>query len=297
MTPSTNYTTKMNNSNKRPSRYKRVKHFNGLLQNKISLYVIMPGRGPDRRPRRRRRKKAKRAGRTGPRFHKLFPKKMPVKLTYCDVFTLPNTSAGSAAYKLRLNSIFAPSQTGGGTSHQPRGHDQWATIYEKYCVVGAKVKVEPIYSSSGGGSGNTELTIKGFIDDDVSEGNYTPEQLIELGLLGQQCKLLTIGDGGAHNISGRRAKNLNFKFSTKKFFGIKKDQQIINAVGTGQGEATALQGVQNVGALFGANPTMPAYLKLSVAGPNHDGVNATIACRCTITYSVIVHSPKEVASS
>lgn len=262
----------------------------------------MSAKQPGKKVRKRRKTqgtqtKYRRGGRTGPRFHKMFPRSMPVELTYCDVITVPNTDAGTAAYRFQLNSIYQPSFTGGGSSHQPRGHDQWERIYEKYCVVGAKVKVEPIYSSSAAGSGNTEITIKGFMDDDITADNYTAEELIELGMLGHKCKIITIGDGGAHNISGRKAKSLTFKMNTKKFFGIKKGQQIINAVGVGQGEGTALQGVQNVGAFFGANPTMPVYLKVSCAGPNHDGVDATIACRVTIKYSVIVHSPKEITGS
>ena len=243
---------------------------------------------------KRRRVGGRRKGRTS--FLSAFPKSMAVKLTYCDVIAVPNTTAGNAAYRLRLNSIYAPSATGGGTSHQPRGFDQWATIYSKYCVVGATVKVEPIYSSSSTGAGDTETTLKGFMDDDLGESSYTVEQMIELGLLGKQAKILTIGHDGPHSLQ-RSAKSLYFKYGTKKFFGISKDTQMINAVGIGQGEATSLEGIQNVGALMGANPSMPAYLKLSCTGPAHDSQNATLACRVTIEYNVIVHSPKEVASS
>lgn len=237
----------------------------------------------------RKRRSVRRA-----RFAQAFPKSMPIKLTYCDTFTLPNTSAGSAAYRLCLNSIHAPSTTGGGSAHQPRGHDQWAAIYSKYCVVGAKVKVEPIYSSTST-AGDTEVTIKGFMDDDVAESNYTVDQLIELGMLGTRNQIVTIGEGP--NSFARQVKPMIFKFSARKFFGISKKDSFINAVPVGQGETTALLGKENVGAKFGANPTMPCYLKLSCAGLNHDSQNATVAARVTIEYSVIVHSPKEVAAS
>lgn len=244
---------------------------------------------------KKKRRKGKRRKPKRSKFANAFPKKMAVKLTYCDTFTIPNTTGGSAAYRLCLNSIHAPSTTGGSTSHQPRGHDQWAQIYEKYCVVGAKVKVEPIYSSSST-AGDTELTIKGFMDDDVAESSYTVNQLIELGMLGSRNQIVTIGQTGPNSFA-RQVKPMIFKYSARKFFGISKSDKFINAVGVGQGETTPLLGMQNVGAKFGANPTLPCYLKLSCAGLNHDSQNATIAARVTIEYSVIVHSPKEVGAS
>jgi hypothetical protein len=242
-----------------------------------------------------RRSKRKRFRRRKARtsYAKAFPKSMAVKLTYCDTIAIPNTDDGNAAYRFRLNSIFDPDMT--GTGHQPRGHDQWATIYSKYCVVGAKVKVEPIYSSSSTGAGNTEVTIKGYIDDDITATNYSAEDIIELGMLGNKCQIVTIGQN-AHGFE-RKVKPMTFKFGTKKFFGIKKSEQIINAVGIGQGEATSLTGMQHVGALFGTNPAKPAYLRLGCGGPTHDAQHPTVAARVTIEYSVIVHSPVEVASS
>ena len=243
-----------------------------------------------RTKKRRRTQRPRRARNT---FLKTFPKSMAVKLTYCDVITVPNTDTGTAAYRFRLNSIFDPDYTGGG--HQPRGHDQWASIYSKYCVIGAKVKVEPIYSSSGTGAGNTEVTIKGYIDDDITGPNYSAEDIIELGLLGSKCQVLTIG-ANPHGFE-RKLKNMYFKFGTKKFFGVSKNEQIINAVGLGMGESTSLTGMQHVGALFGTNPVKPAYLRLGCCGPAHDAQTATVAARVTIEYSVIVHSPKEVGES
>ena len=218
---------------------------------------------------------------------------MPVKMTYCETIAIPNTDSGATSYRFRLNSIFKPNYT--STGHQPRGHDQWATIFSKYCVIGAKVKVEPIYSSSSTGAGNTEITIKGYIDDDIVGPNYSAEDVIELGMLGNKCQIVTIGQN-AHGFE-RKVKPMYFKFSTKKFFGVSKGEQIINAVGIGQGESTSLTGMQNVGAVFGTNPVKPAYLRLGCSGPTHDAQNPTVAARVTIEYTVIVHSPKEVASS
>ena len=237
---------------------------------------------------RRRRSRSK--GRSG--FLSTFPKSMAVEMVYCDEITVPSKDAGTAPFKFRLNSIFDPDFTSGG--HQPRGRDQYAAIYSKYCVVGAEVDVVPIYSSQS----NTETTLMGFIDDDqAGDTGYSVKDLTELQMIGSTAKLITIGDGGTQNIQGRKASKLHFSVNTKKFFGYGKDTQIITPVGIGQGEATDLVGPEEVGAAFGTNPAKPIYLKLHCGGINHDGANATLACRVTIKYKVIVHSPIEVAAS
>lgn len=50
------------------------------------------------------------------------------------------SAATSAEYSFRLNSVFDPNVTGVG--HQPRGHDQWATLYRRYLVHGCKYKID-----------------------------------------------------------------------------------------------------------------------------------------------------------
>lgn len=226
-------------------------------------------------------------------FAKTFPKSMAVQMTYCDEITVPNRDAGSAPYTFRLNSIFDPDFT--GTGHQPRGHDQYATIYQKYCVVGAKVLVEPLW---GAGGVATETSLLGYMDDDLLDAGYSVKDLVELGLMGGKYKQIVIGPGTANqSLSNNRSHNLRFFYDPKKFFGLSKKTQIINAVGIGQGEASDLEGVQNVGAPFGVNATKPAYLKLHCAGPAHDSGNPTMKVRVTIKYSVIVHTPLEVGSS
>jgi hypothetical protein len=46
---------------------------------------------------------------------------------------------GFVSYQFRANSIYDPDLTGIG--HQPRGRDQLALLYEKYCVIGSKITV------------------------------------------------------------------------------------------------------------------------------------------------------------
>jgi len=59
-----------------------------------------------------------------------------VRLRYVEEISLDPVSGGLAYYTFRANSLFDPNLTGSG--HQPRGFDQWATLYNHYTVIGAK---------------------------------------------------------------------------------------------------------------------------------------------------------------
>lgn len=48
-----------------------------------------------------------------------------------------SVSGGAIGYLFRMNSIFDPYYATGG--HQPMGHDQYATLYQAYRVLGAKI--------------------------------------------------------------------------------------------------------------------------------------------------------------
>lgn len=66
-----------------------------------------------------------------------FPTKKTVKLRYCQEISLTITSGYMAYHGFRLNSLFDPDYT--STGHQPLGFDQWAAIYDKYCVTRAAI--------------------------------------------------------------------------------------------------------------------------------------------------------------
>lgn len=218
-----------------------------------------------------------------------FPKKQLVELTYADDIVIPNKAAGSAPYKFRMNSIADPDFTGVG--HQPRGHDQFAGIYQKYCVIGAKARIELLYS----GDQSTESTVFGYVDDDDTSDGYSVNELIELGMPKTTHQFVVIGGGtNNHAIGGRRYRNLNFKVGMKKFFGIGKNDNVINAQALGAGESTA---PSDLAAAFGSNPVKQAFLKLHVDGPSHDGHVGGIKARITIKYMCVLFDPREVSSS
>jgi len=217
---------------------------------------------------------------------KMFPKTQLVELTYCDEVEIPNIVAGSAPYKFRLNSIFDPDMT--ATGHQPRGHDQWNAIYNKYCVIGAVVKVEPLYSNTS----DVDTTLFGYVDDDSASDQYNVATLRELNMPGSTHKYVELGQDPRGVGNARRSPNLNFKVGMKKFFGISKKEQIIAPRAIGQGDS-ALH--STLTAPFGFNPVSVCYLKLHAEG--RESSTQTIKARVTIKYMVVVHDPKEISAS
>lgn len=71
-----------------------------------------------------------------------FPPSKLVKLRYVDSTLTLNPAAGlTQTIAYRANSVYNPYFPAGG--HQPMGFDQWAAIYTRYVVVGAKITVTP----------------------------------------------------------------------------------------------------------------------------------------------------------
>ena len=60
-------------------------------------------------------------------------------LRYADYFTLNPVASGFAVYVLSANGMFDPNISGVG--HQPRGFDQWMTMYKRYTVIGSKITI------------------------------------------------------------------------------------------------------------------------------------------------------------
>ena len=168
---------------------------------------------------------------------KMFPQKQLVELTYCDAVVVPDISSG--VYQFALNSVYDPDQSGVG--HQPRGHDQWSTMYKRYCVIGAKVLVEPIQTPS---NTDVDATLFGYVDDDSTNDAYTIEQLRELNMPHTTHKYVSLGESH-RGIKSMRSPNLNFKINMKKFFGISKQTQILTPAAIGQGDLNPVPSALN----------------------------------------------------
>lgn len=73
-----------------------------------------------------------------------------VSMRYSDAFQLTSTNGIIAEYIFRANSIHDPNFSGVG--HQPMGHDQMATLYNKYIVLGSKITIQ-VYGTNTGSQG------------------------------------------------------------------------------------------------------------------------------------------------
>lgn len=69
-------------------------------------------------------------------------------LRYCDYIDLDASVGGTAVNTFRANGLFDPDLTGIG--HQPRGYDEWMTLYQKYVVKKAKITVHGQLGASSG---------------------------------------------------------------------------------------------------------------------------------------------------
>lgn len=65
------------------------------------------------------------------------PQRYICKMKYADTISLGTATSGS--YEFNLNSVFDPNRTGVG--HQPYGHDQLATLFNRYRVIGCSYHV------------------------------------------------------------------------------------------------------------------------------------------------------------
>lgn len=72
-------------------------------------------------------------------YSSVFPREMKVTLNYSEFFQSTSTAGLNHDQVMNLNSLQDPNRTGVG--HQPQGHDQWNTFYNRYRVDGCKVTV------------------------------------------------------------------------------------------------------------------------------------------------------------
>lgn len=251
------------------------------------------------RKRRKSRTRYKRRRTRRRRPIKTVPKKQLVELTYCADVKVPNIGETTAPYMFRLNSLYDPNYTAtsGSADHQPRGRDQWAALYNRYCVVGAKVKVEPLWAGGGTGGGegtNTGTTLYGYIDDDTSSDVYQVPEIVELGMMSTH-KYLYTGRPSADVTSNPRKTALYFNVGMKKFFGVSKRTQIIAASGVGHGDFGLMESPMS--ARMNANPASVCYLKLHCDQENANDRKPVMTSRVTIKFIAVLYDPIELARS
>ncbi len=100
-----------------------------------------------------------------------FPLKMVTKLRYCDVYQMSSTTGSIGKQVVNINSIWDPDQTGSG--HHPLYRDKYATIYDQYAVVSAKIRVTFVSNAT------TSAMLVGVVTDDDSTTSSTFQTLCE----------------------------------------------------------------------------------------------------------------------
>jgi len=100
-----------------------------------------------------------------------FPNSIITKLRYSEVTSINSTTGSLAKYAFSANSVFDPNFT--GTGHQPLYYDNYAAIYDQYCVIGSKIHVTFIPRST------TLNCIVGITGDDEGTTATTFDTLCE----------------------------------------------------------------------------------------------------------------------
>lgn len=219
-----------------------------------------------RRPRRRARKA--RVGRSLAFRKAPLPNRFPAKLRYSGGATLNPGILTSGVHVFSANGIFDPDIT--GTGHQPRGFDQFMTMYDHYTVVGAKIHAT---FSTGAGQLNY-VKLCGINLKDSSTPASDPNDYMEgRNVVSRTLAATTTSSGGS-------VLSLNKKASTGKFLGrsnVMSDPYL-------KGDASA-------------NPTEQLYFHCWAAASNYTGDAQAINLMVVIDYLVIFHEPKQPAQS
>lgn len=123
-----------------------------------------------------------------------FPTRMAGKLTYCETITRTESVSPQNIQFMSCNSLYDPNATGAG--HQPYGHDTYATIYNQYTVMKAKITVTAAQLVS---NTNAFTWGIGIVDDTATNPGYDytferPTHTIRpmMQIAGQQGKPLTL---------------------------------------------------------------------------------------------------------
>lgn len=217
------------------------------------------------RMRKRRRYRYRRGRRTRSRaqgFASTFVKGRITKMVYHDAFILNSTTGILANQVFRAGSIFDPDFT--GTGHQPRGHDQWAQLYHKYLVIGARISVYPSFSTNGGG----QPYLFGLMCIRNQTNPYTT---------GWEC----IENSGKFRVfrPGAPCRVLRQGYSLRRFYNLKDPRDNID----------------EYGALFGANPAIEPHFHLWCEGDPGDTIYGLF--EVTLEYICILSDAVNFAAS
>lgn len=185
------------------------------------------------------------------------PARQIVKMKYAQNVNTAVTTAYN--WQFALNSIFDPDQTGGG--HQPYGHDQLATLYNRYRVIACSYVITAYSGSTG-----------------ICYGAMPANEVKSFGTLSElrenpRARYITQYPGGS-------TTKLVGKVYLPALMGRSKTQYMSD---------------DRYQAVFGANPQEGAWLNL--AGLDLAEVGSSINWTVTLEYTVEVFDVKPLAQS
>ena len=171
-----------------------------------------------------------------------------------------------------LNGLFDPNVSGGsgaGINHQPYLFDQMNALYNKYCVLGAKVK---IHLRPGSTSNSYAMNVFGETTQ-LSSVQYPGS----IGLEKPGVKIVRFNSSASNVYTP--ARTMTFYWSAKKEFRAKDRQELItNEDYSGTGSTL---------------PNEQAYLYLTYQAQQIQQTTAKLACDVIIDYIVAWTEPKQ----
>lgn len=195
-----------------------------------------------------------------------------IKLRYHLAMNVNPSSGATAWLPIAANDVYAPS-TGTG-AHQPMGFDQVMQLYDRFCVVGAKINVcmaQNVIPSILGIAVRDTNTAESCQDPSGSQPN---EGLLERNNTTWKYT----------NNNGQYSAQVNQKFSTKKFFHLKSVNE------RAEGSANTIWGDAST------SPSAKAYFNVFACPTSqHDDCNYHF--RITVSYAVLLSGRKFLGQS
>lgn len=195
------------------------------------------------------------------------PNRFAAKLRYAQSGAINPDIGGIPGIQLfNASSCYDPDTTGVG--HQPRGFDQWMTMFDHFTVIGSKITVTySLVAQSADRTVMTGVNLKDFTTTPTDKNDYMEGRNVRSCLL----------SGGA--TGDARKCSLTMTYSPKKFLSISKPMSDASIKG---------------GA--GGNPSENAYFHCWAA-PTGSADIESIAYQVVIDYLVVFTEPKQPSQS
>lgn len=198
-----------------------------------------------------------------------FPNRMFTKMRYVENFN-SNLAAWTNPYFFRGNSIADPNFTGIG--HQPRSHDEWATVYGRYRVTSCKMEIFAKSLSTNISTGRFTIIVKPQATP-VAELRTGPTDTFVDAYEMNRFRKLTIDNSQSEGAS----RKITIKSSTARALGMK----------------TTATTNEDVGADMNANPIKPWYWGVYLSTPAEGfvlsfGTQPLLQMTVRLTYNVVL---------